>query len=84
MFGALCMMIDGNMVCGALARGALFRVGKPNVQAALALGPVRPARMGERVIGGMIEADAEAVLDPSLRAPLLALALDHVAGLPPK
>ena len=36
MFGALCFMLGGNMLCGALSDGGFFRVGKAQA-AALAL-----------------------------------------------
>ncbi|MCX8509099.1 MAG: hypothetical protein ORN49_09525 [Rhodobacteraceae bacterium] len=53
MFGGLCCLPGGNMLCGLHRAGAVYRVGKPNDEAALALpgvGPMgfcRPAEGGD-------------------------------------
>ena len=36
MFGGLCFLLDGNMLCGVHKGGGMFRVGKDNEAAALA------------------------------------------------
>ena len=84
MFGGLCFMLDGNMVCGTYRDRGMYRVGKANADAALALPHTRPMAMTGRPMPGLIEADGEAILDPALRARLLGLALDFVRTLPPK
>ena len=85
MFGALCFMARGNMLCGALADGGFFRVGKAGEAAALALPGVRPMTMaGGRPMPGIVRVSPEAVADPVLRGRLLALAEGFVGGLPAK
>ena len=45
MFGGLCFLLNGNMVCGTYRDGGMYRVGKPNEAAALALPHTRPMEM---------------------------------------
>ncbi|WP_226621229.1 TfoX/Sxy family protein [Alloyangia pacifica] len=84
MFGALCFLLDGNMICGVRAEGGLYRVGKAMQDDATALEAVGPAIMGGRRMGGYVEAAPEAMADDATRARLTALALAFVRGLPPK
>lgn len=84
MFGGLCFLLDGNMVAGVLAAGAMIRVGAANEPAALALPGVRPMRHGGRPMTGFVLVDAETLADDGARARLLDLALGCVRGLPPK
>ena len=84
MFGALCFMLKGNMVCGALADGGFYRVGPGQEAAALALAEVRPMMMRDRPMPGFVRMPREAVADAARRGPLLAMALEHVSGLPGK
>ena len=84
MFGGLCFMLEGNMVCGTYRDGGMYRVGKLNAPAALALPHVRPMTMTGRPMRGVVEADRPAIEDRDLRGRLLALALEFVAGLPAK
>lgn len=84
MFGGLCFLLDGNMVCGTYRDRAMFRVGKDAAPAALALPGVARMTMGGRPMGGFVEADAAALARPGLRSKLLAMALEFVATLPPK
>jgi TfoX/Sxy family transcriptional regulator of competence genes len=84
MFGGLCFMVDGNMLCGTYRDGGMYRVGKANEAAALALPHVRPMTMTGRAMPGLVDVDREAITDPELRGKLLGLALDFVGGLPAK
>ena len=84
MFGGLCLMLDGNMVCGTYREGGMYRVGKANEAAALAVPHVRPMAMTGRAMPGIVDVDREAITDPGLRARLLGLALDFVGTLPAK
>ena len=84
MFGALCFLLDGNMICGVRAEGGLYRVGKEAQEAATALDDVGPAIMGGRRMGGYVEAAPEAMADDATRARLTALAIEFVRRLPPK
>jgi TfoX/Sxy family transcriptional regulator of competence genes len=84
MFGGLCFMLDGNMLCGVWRDRGMYRVGRGNEPAAVALPHVRPMTMAGRPMRGIVDADREAVEDPDLRARLLALAFAFVAELPAK
>ena len=87
MFGGLCFMLDGHMLCGVYgaANGghAMYRVGKPRAEAALAVPGTAPMALTGRSMGGIVDADGPALEDDN-RARLLALALENVASLPPK
>lgn len=84
MFGGLCFMVRGHMVCGVLGSGALVRVGGPNMAAALALPGVGPMTMTGRQMTGFVEVTPEAIAEDATRGALLDMALGFVAGLPPK
>ncbi|MBN9889110.1 TfoX/Sxy family protein [Salipiger abyssi] len=84
MFGALCFLRDGNMICGIRGAGGLFRTGKEALEEAEALPGVAPAIMGGRRMGGFVEADEYAMADDEIRARLLDMALAFTAMLPPK
>lgn len=84
MFGALCFMIDGHMLCGVHKHGALYRVGKPRTQAALAYEGAQIMTMTGRPMAAIIDVSAEAMGNDDARAAWLALALENVASLPPK
>jgi len=83
MFGGLCFLLHGNMVCGVMKDGAMYRVGKPREAAALAAG-AQPLSFTGRKMGGMVEIDQPAFEDAALRATLTELSLAHAASLPPK
>ena len=83
MFGGICFLLDGNMVCAVHGGGAMYRVGKDRVAEALALG-AQPMMMGTRVMGGWADLDPGAFQDGALRAALTGMALAHAATLPPK
>jgi TfoX N-terminal domain len=84
MFGALCFMLRGNMLCGALSDGGFFRVGKQGEPAALAQPGVARMAMRDRPMPGIVRAPAKLVADPGRRAELLGLALAFVDLLPRK
>lgn len=88
MFGGVCFLLNGNMLCGVHGPkhegAAMFRVGKAAQAEALALPGVRPMAMTGRVMGGLAELPAEDMEDPARWEPLLAFALGFVGSLPPK
>ncbi|MEC7761658.1 MAG: TfoX/Sxy family protein [Pseudomonadota bacterium] len=87
MFGGLCFFQHGNMIGGARGGGeggALFRVGKENVRAAVAEPGVTPMEMGGRTMGGYVAVTSEALADDMIRLKLLDMALTFTATLPPK
>ena len=84
MFGGLCFMLSGNMLCGVHSGGAMFRVGKEREAEALALPGVSPLAFTGRKMGGLVDVNDAAFDDANLRKQLLSLALSFVAALPPK
>ena len=84
MFGGLCFMLNGNMLCGVHAKGGMARVGKTNHAAACALPGIAPLSFTGRPMGGMVDVDDEVYEDDARRAEILALALDFVAPMPAK
>lgn len=84
MFGGLAFMWHGHMLCGLMAAGGLYRVGKAGMDAALALPGTGPMRMGARSIGGYVCASPAAMGDDALRGALLAQSRAFCATLPPR
>lgn len=84
MFGGLCFMLNGNMICGVHAGGAMFRPGKSREVEALALAGVEPLSFTGRPMGGMVEVDEAAYADDDVRAALTQLSLANAASLPAK
>ena len=84
MMGGLSFLLHGHMLCGVHKNGAMFRVGKPNYAAALAIPGVRPMTFTGKPMSGFVDVSDEACADDSRRDRLLALALGFVATLPPK
>ena len=84
MFGGLCFMLNGNMLCGVDKEGGMARVGKDNEAAALALDGVDPLSFTGRRMGGLVELSDGAVENPEIRSAVLALAKEFVGALPAK
>jgi len=84
MFGGLCFLLNGNMVCGVHAGGAMFRVGKERETAARAIPGAGPMLFTGRPMGGMIEVGDAALADDTRRKSWTDMALAHAAALPPK
>ncbi|MDP3194612.1 TfoX/Sxy family protein [Tabrizicola sp.] len=84
MFGGLCFLSGGHMICGLHKGGTMYRVGKDSYSAALALPGVRPMLMGQRLMAAMVQLSPDDSADDARRAPVLALALATVRALPPK
>ncbi|MBI1218894.1 MAG: hypothetical protein GC186_10130 [Rhodobacteraceae bacterium] len=84
MFGGLCFLMHGNMVCGVLKGGAIFRIGKANDAAARALPGVGDMTFTGKPMASMVQADAEATDDDATRAALMAMSVATARALPPK
>ena len=84
MFGGLAFLLNGHMVCGIHRGGAMFRVGKPNEAAALAVPGASPMMFTGKPMSGMIDLSDDATADDTRRARVMALALGFVRALPPK
>ena len=83
MFGGLCFLLHGHMVCGVMKAGAMYRPGKAQMDAALALG-AQPLAFTGRKMGGLVELDDGTFTEDATRAALTELSLAHAASLPPK
>jgi len=83
MFGGLCFMLHGNMICGVMKEHAMYRVGKPREAEAIAAGAQEFAATG-RKMGGMVQLDFAGFEDDATRRALTALALANANSLPPK
>lgn len=84
MFGGLCFLLNGNMVCGVHKRGAMFRVGKANEALALSMNGVRLMDFTGRPMGGFVEVEDAVLDDPEASARLMSLALSYVGPMPVK
>ena len=84
MFGGLCFLLNGNMLCGVHKGGGMFRVGKDNEAAALAIDGATPMAFTGRKMGGMIDVDEDLMADDTRRGQIMALALDFVSPMPAK
>ncbi|MGV6848869.1 MAG: TfoX/Sxy family protein [Marinibacterium sp.] len=83
MFGGLAFLLHGNMVCGVMQDGAMYRVGKTREADALAAGAA-PFGFTGRKMGGMVEIDRAGFRDSALRHRLTEFSLANAASLPPK
>ena len=84
MFGGLCFLLDGNMLCGTWKHGGMFRVGKDNACAALRLPGATPMTATGRAMAGLVTVSPDALACEAHRTALIGLALAFVGGLPPK
>jgi len=84
MFGGLCFMLDGHMVCGVHKGGGMFRVGKERHAEALAVPGAAPMAFTGRPMGGLVDVSDDAMADDGRRGQLMALALENVRSLPPR
>ena len=84
MFGGLCFMLNGNMLCGVHQKGGMARVGKANEAEALKIEGVAPLSFTGRPMGGMVDVSDDAFEDDTRRAQILALAFANVRAMPTK
>ncbi|MGR3343124.1 MAG: TfoX/Sxy family protein [Paracoccaceae bacterium] len=84
MFGGLCFMLNGNMLCGVSPKRRMFRVGKEREAEARAIDGAGPMNFTGRPMGGMIDVTEQAFQDDARRAQWLALSLTNSRSLPAK
>ncbi len=84
MFGGLCFMQNGHMLCGVHKGGGMFRVGKENEVAALAVNGVDPLSFTGRKMGGMVDISDDTLGDDAALKALLALSRSFVGQMPAK
>jgi hypothetical protein len=82
MFGGVCFMQNGNMLCGSGWNGFMFRVGKAQHKEAISRG-ARPMVQKNREMPGFVWIDPESIDARALKA-LIAMADRYVETLPPK
>ena len=84
MFGGLCFLLHGNMLCGVHKGGGMARVGKEREEEALRLEGIEPLSFTGRKMGGMVDVSQAALEDDTLRRAVLDLACAFVSSLPAK
>ena len=84
MFGGICFMLNGNMLCGVHKGGGMFRVGKEHETDALAVPGAKEMDFTKRRMPGFIDANEDLYGDDENRRKLLDLALDYVSAMPAK
>ena len=83
MFGGICFLLRGHMLCGIGKPGFMFRIGKEQEAEALARPGARPMDFTGRRMGGLVWVDAGRCKGRALGG-WIALAQNFVATLPPK
>jgi hypothetical protein len=84
MFGGLCFMLKGHMLCGVHQGGGMFRVGKERQAEALEIDGVSEMAFTGRKMGGLVDVTDDVMADDKRRSTLMALAMENVASLPPR
>lgn len=84
MFGGICFMLNGNMLCGVHKGGGMFRVGKDREAAALSISGASPMAFTKRPMPGFIDVDDDLMADDTRRGQILALAKAYVGEMPSK
>ena len=83
MFGGVCFLLNGNMLCGAGKNGYMIRTDRARAADAERLPGGRPVVMNGRAMAGFYWVDPEAC-DAKALGSWLALARDYVGALPAK
>jgi len=84
MFGGICFMWNGNMLCGVHKDGGMMRVGKEREAEALAISGASKMGFTKRPMPGFIDVDDDLLSDDERRQQILALAMAYVGDMPAK
>jgi len=84
MFGGLCFLLFGNMVCGIIKEDLIVRVGPDNYAAALKLPHTKKFDLTGKVLTGWVMVLAEALDDDDELDCWLQKAISFVRTMPPK
>ncbi len=84
MFGGLCFLLNGHMVCGVHEKGGMARVGKAAEAQACEIEGVAPLSFTGRPMGGMVDVADSTYEDDTLRPQIVGMALSYARSLPPK
>jgi len=83
MFGGICFLMNGNMLCGTGEDRVMFRVGKDLEAEAVARAGAQAMEMGGRKMGGLVWVELDAAVEAGLDN-WISLANKFVGSLPPK
>ncbi len=84
MFGGLCFLKHGNMICGVHRGGGMARVGKAAEAEALQIDGVSELSFTGRKMGGMVDISENLIADDARRTQIVKMALAYASSLPPK
>lgn len=84
MFGGLCFMLNGHMVCGVHKDGGMARVCKQAEPDALLIEGIAPLSFTGRKMGGMVDVSEDVLSDNIRLEKIVSMALDYAKSLPPK
>jgi hypothetical protein len=84
MFGGLCFMLNGHMLCGVAKAEMMFRVGPQAYEAALAEADAGPMGITGRPMRGLVGVALKTAADDARLAAWVARAVAFVGTLPPK
>ena len=84
MFGGLCFLLNGNMLCGVHKNGGMARVGKEHEERALSFDGVDPLSFTGRKMGGIVEMNDAVVENDAVLSAVLEMAIDFVGEMPAK
>ena len=84
MFGGLCFMLNGHMVCGVHKDGGMARVGKAAEAEALTIAGITPLSFTGRKMGGMVDVSEDVLGDDDRLGQIVTMAIAHAKSLPPK
>jgi hypothetical protein len=86
MFGGIVFMLNGNMLCGAMNKHGMVRVGPSNEAEALSLPGTFEMRQGDkgRKMNGFVRFEPGLVEDDAAIGHLIDLALSFVGKMPSK
>lgn len=84
MFGGLCFMLNGHMVCGVHKDGGMARVGKAAEAEALKIDGISPLSFTGRKMGGMGDVSEDVLGADDRLQQIVQMALAYAKTLPPK
>jgi len=67
MFGGLCFMLNGHMICGVHKDGGMARVGKQAEPEAIKIAGVQPLSFTGRPMGGMVDVSEDSIADDEIQ-----------------
>jgi TfoX/Sxy family transcriptional regulator of competence genes len=84
MFGGMCYLLNGNMLCGVVDQRMIVRLGKERQAEAMTRPHTRPFDYTGKAMSGWLMVDAQGCATEEDLADWVQVCLDYVRGLPPK